>query len=321
MTDHVRKVVLEEHFLTPALAPYAAEIERIIDPEHFKFYKARLFDFDNLRLEEMDKFGIDMSVLSVTTPGVQREPDAQIAVKRAREANDFLAEVISRHPTRFSGFAHLAMQDPKWAADELERGVRDLGLKGALINGHTNGEYLDDPKFSPVWERAESLDVPIYLHPANAMIEPACVEGYPELMGPAWAWGAETASHVLRLVYGGVFDRFPKTNVIIGHMGETLPFVLWRLDSRYRMMRHGKPIKKMPSQYMRENVVITTSGACDFAPLLCSMMSIGSDRIMFSVDYPYESTEDSVRFIENAAISQLDMERICHLNAERILHL
>lgn len=317
----MKKIVLEEHYSTPALAPYAVEIEKIIDPTCFRYYKSRLLDFDDARIAEMDKHGIDMSVLSVTTPGVQVERDKNVAIKKAKEANDFIATVAQRHPTRLSAFAHLALQDPKEAANELERCVRQLSLRGALINGHTNGEYLDDEKFWPVWERAEDLGVPIYLHPANSIDSWRCFEGYPEMLGPSWAWTAETSTHALRIVFGGVFDRFPKATLILGHMGETLPFVLWRLDSRYRMMKHAKSIKKQPSQYVRDNIMITTSGACDVPALLCSLLSLGADRIMFAVDYPYESTEDSVRFISTAPISEIDRAKICHLNAERLLRL
>ncbi len=322
MSGHVKKIVLEEHFNTAALAQYIEkDVATAIQPDFMAYCKERLVDFEQLRLEEMDKYGIDVSVLSVTTPGVQMEPNRDVAVKKAKETNDFLASMIQKHPTRFSGFAHIALQDPKGAADELERAVKQLGLKGALINGHTNGEYLDDEKFYPMWERAEALGVPIYLHPANAMVIPGVLEGYPELSGPGWGWGPETAGHTLRMVCSGLFDRFPKTTVILGHMGEMLPFVLWRLDSRYAMTVHTKQLKKQPSQYIRENVMITTAGAFDAAPLLCSMMSLGADRIMFSVDYPYEYTKDAVHFIENAPISQIDMEKICYGNAQRLLKL
>lgn len=318
----MKKIVLEEHFSTPSLAGYASELEAIIDPTCFKFYKSRLVEFEDVRLQEMDKHGIDMSVLSVTTPGVQVERDRNVAVAKAREANDFLATVIQRHPTRFSGFAHLALQDPTEAANELERSVTQLGLRGAMINGHTNGEYLDEEKFWPLWERAEYLNVPIYLHPANAPDSARCLAGYPEMLGPTWAWGTETATHALRMVFGGLFDRFPKATLILGHMGETLPFVLWRLDSRYKMMKHGAhSIKKMPSQYIRDNIMITTSGACDMPALLCSVLSLGADRIMFSVDYPYESTEEAVSFINTVPVSEADREKICHLNAARLLRI
>jgi 2,3-dihydroxybenzoate decarboxylase len=317
----VRKIALEEHFVTPALAIYAKELGKSIAPEPMQYFKERLFDFDNLRLEEMDKYGIDISVLSVTSPGVQVEPDRKVAVRKAKEANDILAEAIQRHPSRYAGFAHLPLQDPSAAANELERTVRELGFKGALINGHTNGEYLDDEKFSPVWERAESLGVPIYLHPANSPDVPQVLQGYPEFLGAMWGWQMETSSHVMRIIFGGVFDRFPKTTLILGHMGEGLPFWLWRLDSRYVIMYCTKPIKKLPSQYIRDNIVITTTGVDSYPPLFCSMLALGSDRILFSIDYPYESTKEAVEFIDNAPLSDIDREKICHLNAERVLNL
>lgn len=317
----VRKVVLEEHFSHPSLVDYVGDLDQIIDAQHMSYYKSRLLDLEDVRIREMDANGVDVSVLSVTTPGVQVERNRDVAVKRAKDINDHLASVIQRHPKRLSGFCHLALQDPKEAANELERGVTQLGLKGALINGHTNGEYLDDEKFWVVWERAEALGVPIYLHPANSPTVAPSIQGYPEMRGPAWEWGPETAGHALRIIYGGVFDRFPKATLILGHMGEALPFMLWRLDSRYVMMKHGKTIKQLPSQYIRENVIITTSGACDVPALMCSIMALGADRILFSIDYPYESSEEAVQFIENAPISQIDREKICHLNAERILRL
>jgi 2,3-dihydroxybenzoate decarboxylase len=317
----VKKIALEEHYVTPALAIYAKELGKSIAPEPMQYMKERLLDFDTLRLEEMDQYGIDISVLSVTSPGVQVEPDRNVAVRKAKEANDILAKAVQRHPTRYVGFAHLPLQDPLTAADELERTVRELGFKGALINGHTNGEYLEDEKFWPVWERAESLGVPIYLHPANSPDVPQVLKGYPEFLGAMWGWQTETASHVMRIIFGGVFDRFPKTTLILGHMGEGLPFWLWRIDSRYVIMYRTKAIKKLPSQYVRDNIVITTSGVDAFPPLLCSMLALGSDRILFSIDYPYESTKEAVEFIDNAPLSEIDREKICHLNAERVLNL
>ncbi len=316
-----RKIVLEEHFTTPAIAAYATDVVAMVDPSFSKYVGPRLLDFEAMRLADMDKNGIDMCVLSANSPGVQLEPDGVVAVRAAREVNDVLGGYIAKHPKRFSGFAHLAMQNPKEAAAELERCVKHLGMKGALINGHTLGEYYDAEKFWPVWERAEELGVPIYLHPADPTSTPATVEGYPEMFGPGFAWGAETAGHALRIIYGGVFDRFPKATLILGHMGETLPYILWRLDSRYAMMRHKQEIKKRPSEYIRENIMITTAGVFSPEPLLCAIQALGSDRIMFSVDYPYEYSEQAVEFIDNAPISDTDREKICHGNVEQLLGL
>lgn len=321
MTKKLRKIVLEEHFTTPVIAAYATDVVKMVNPAFSEYVRPRLLDFEELRLEDMDRSGIDLCVLSANAPGVQLEGDSRKAVRNAQDANDLLAEQVSRHPTRFAGFAHLALQNPDEAARELERCVGDLGMKGALINGHTNGEYLDDEKFFPVWERAEALDVPLYLHPADPVDVPATVVGYPEMFGPGFAWAGETAGHVLRIIYGGIFDRFPKCTLVIGHMGETLPYTLWRLDSRYAMMRHRNVIQKPPSQYIRENIMITTSGVFSAEPLTCAIQALGADRVMFSVDYPYEHTEEAVRFIEAAPISDEQREQICYGNAKRLLNL
>ncbi len=321
MPDKVKKIILEEHFSTPEVGGYATKVLSTIDHDFIAYVKPRLADIGALRIEDMDKNGIDISVLSVTTPGVQMEPDTAIAVKEAKHLNDLLATQIQQYPTRFAGFGTVALQDPTGAADELERCIKQLGMKGAIVNGHSNGDYLDDPKFFPFWERAESLQVPIYLHPADSPAQASNEQDYPEMAGPGWGWTPETAGHVLRLIYGGVFDRFPRTTVILGHMGETLPFILWRLDSRYKMMQHRYNIKKMPSEYIQQNVMVTTAGSFSDAPLICSVMALGADRIMFSVDYPYEYTEQAVEFIEKAPISASDRENICHGNAERLLKL
>ncbi len=321
MSRKVKKIVLEEHFSTPQVGEYATKVLSTIDPEFIAYVKPRLADIGALRIEDMDKNGIDISVLSVTTPGVQMEPDRDKAVKTAKQLNDLLATQIQQHPARFAGFGTVALQDPSGAADELERCIKQLGMKGIILNGHSNGTYLDDPQFFPVWERAEALRVPIYLHPADSPVQASNETEYPEMAGPGWGWTPETAGHVLRLIYGGVFDRFPRTTVVLGHMGETLPFILWRLDSRYKMMRHRNTIEKMPSEYIQQNVMVTTAGSFSNAPLICSIMALGADRIMFSVDYPYEYTHEAVEFIEKAPISDADREQICHESAEKLLNL
>ena len=216
MANKMRKIVLEEHFSTPKMAAYAADVVSTVDAGFMQYVKPRLMDMDEMRIEDMDRNGLDMCVLSCNAPGVQGERDAAMAVKNAAEINDILAAQMAKHPTRYSGFAHLAMQDPKAAADELERCVKQLNMRGALINGQTNGEYLDAEKFFPVWERAEALAVPLYLHPADAPHKPANEAGYSEMAGPGWAWGAETAGHALRIIYGGVFDKFPKATLVLG---------------------------------------------------------------------------------------------------------
>lgn len=317
----MKKITLEEHFLAPGLQ-FSSAIAGLLNPNFAAQMASKMSDIEQYRLPEMDRNGIDMQVLSLP-PGLQMEKDAATAVKIAKHANDSFAEIVRKHPTRFAGLAALPLQNPEAAADELERSVKQLGLKGAMINGHTHGEIIDEQKFWIVWERAEALQVPIYLHPGST--PPTQVnriyEGYPELLGPTWNWGVEMGTYALRLIFSGLFDTFPKTTLILGHMGEMLPFILWRLDSRAKISPGTRTIKKLPSQYIKENIVITTSGQFAPEPLLCSLITLGADRILFAVDYPFESTEEGVRFIETAPISDGDKEKICHLNAEKLLSL
>jgi 2,3-dihydroxybenzoate decarboxylase len=316
----MRKIALEEHFTTPELAKYVARPTQ--SDTIFADIEKRLADFDQLRLETMDKAGIDVAVLSVTTPGVQSEPDAKLAVGLARSANDRLAREVQKRPRRYAGFAHVAMQDVGAAADELQRAIKDLGFKGALINGQTGGHYLDEDRYLPFWERVQELDVPVYLHPGGLVDHPAMFANRPELNGPTWAWTVETATHALRLVFGGTFKRFPKLKVILGHMGETLPFLLWRFDSRAQL-QVGKEIApgSRPSDIIKRNIVITTAGVCAPGPLVEAIGALGEDSVMFSVDYPYEDTQVAADFIDSAPISEALRAKVCHGNAERLLRL
>jgi 2,3-dihydroxybenzoate decarboxylase len=316
----MRKIALEEHFTTPELAKYVARPTQ--SDSIFADIEKRLADFDQLRLETMDKAGIDVAVLSVTTPGVQSEPDAKLAVGLARSANDLLAREVQKRPRRYAGFAHVAMQDVGAAADELQRAIKDLGFKGALINGQTGGHYLDEDRYLPFWERVQELDVPVYLHPGGLVDHPAMFANRPELNGPTWAWTVETATHALRLVFGGTFKRFPKLKVILGHMGETLPFLLWRFDSRAQL-QVGKEIApgSRPSDIIKRNIVITTAGVCAPGPLVEAIGALGEDSVMFSVDYPYEDTQVAADFIDSAPISEALRAKVCHGNAERLLRL
>ena len=316
----MRKIALEEHFTTPELAKYVARPTQ--SDTIFADIEKRLADFDQLRLETMDKAGIDVAVLSVTTPGVQSEPDAKLAVGLARSANDLLAREVQKRPRRYAGFAHVAMQDAGAAADELQRAIKDLGFKGALINGQTGGHYLDEDRYLPFWERVQELDVPVYLHPGGLVDHPAMFANRPELNGPTWAWTVETATHALRLVFGGTFKRFPKLKVILGHMGETLPFLLWRFDSRAQL-QVGKEIApgSRPSDIIKRNIVITTAGVCAPGPLVEAIGALGEDSVMFSVDYPYEDTQVAADFIDSAPISEALRAKVCHGNAERLLRL
>jgi 2,3-dihydroxybenzoate decarboxylase len=214
-----KKIALEEHFLCPGFEDYWKTTVGDVDPKIIGGVVARLNDFGDQRLEAMYRGGIERAVLSLTGPGVQIERDTTTAIRKAKECNDFLAAEVQKRPHQYSGLAHLAMQDAKAAADELERCMRDLGFCGAMINGHTNGQYLDHPSLHPFWSRVEELDAIIYLHPADPITPSAALEGHRGLRRATWEWGFETGSHALRLIFGGHFDRFPKAKLALGHMG------------------------------------------------------------------------------------------------------
>jgi 2,3-dihydroxybenzoate decarboxylase len=316
----IRKIAFEEHFMAPGFERYSTFL-KFIDPAVAAELVRLLVDVDELRLEEMDKAGIALTILSQTGPGVQGETDTAAAIRGAAENNDYLASRIARHPTRFAGFAALPMQDPKAAADELERAVKQLGFKGALVNGHTHGRYYDDPAYDIVWERLQALDFPLYLHPIDFPKVPQTLEGFPVIQGASWGWGVETGSHALRLLFGGVFDRFPQLKVVLGHMGEGLPFQRWRYDSRFAAYPFGVKLKRKPSEYIGTNILITTSGVCSEAALTGAIGEMGAEAVMFSVDYPYESTAIAADFIENSKLDDKTRALVCHGNAERLFKL
>jgi len=320
-TNRTPKIALEEHFSAPGFAEYSADMTRAIPTEVLAELGAKLTDFDDRRLAEMDAGNIEFVVLSQTMPGVQAETDRAVAIRRARENNEFVAGRVARHSHRFGAFAHVALQDPKMAADELERTVREYGFKGALINGHTLGRYYEGREFDVFWERAEALGVPVYLHPTRFSQVPALLDGMPVLQGAAWGWGVETAGHALRLLFGGVFDRFPKLILLLGHMGEFLPYQRWRMDSRFAAYPMGVTLKRKPSEYIGSNILITTSGVCSAPSLLGAIGEIGPEAVLFSVDYPYESTAEACKFIEDAPLDDRTRALVCSENARRIFKL
>jgi 2,3-dihydroxybenzoate decarboxylase len=319
--SRIRKIALEEHFSGVGFGDYSKAFVSLIDPKVAADLNRRLTDFDEIRLQEMDAAGIDYVILSQTGPGVQVEPDTAQAISRAKANNDFLAAQIARHPDRFGGFAHLPMQDPAAAAAELERAVNELGFKGSLVNGHTNGTYYDDRAYDPFWERMQALDVPLYLHPFNMFDSPHMFNRHPELTGATWGWGVETGTHALRLLFGGVFDRFPDLKIIVGHMGEGLPYLRWRFDSRFAVYPQGVTLKRKPSEYFGRNILITTSGVCSHSALIGAVGEMGAEGVMFSVDYPYEDTATAAHFIETAPLDESTLEMVCHGNAERLFKL
>ncbi len=309
----VSKIALEEHFLAPGYEDYWRPTVGNVDPKVASGILARLTDFGETRLGAMDRAGIARSVLSIAGPGVQSERDPAVAQRRAREANDFLAGEIAKRPDRYYGFAHLAMQDARGAADELERCIRDLKFCGAMINGHTNGQYLDHPSLYPFWERAEELLAPIYIHPADPIAASPALNGYEGLRRSTWEWGFETGSHALRLVFSGLFDRYPRARVMLGHLGETLPYLLWRFDSRAKL--YGVKLGQKPSDYIRQNFVVTTSGMCSAEPLNCAIAALGADRVMFAADYPFEQAEEAGKFMDETPLDEGIRKDIAFSNA------
>jgi len=324
----MRTITVEEHFISPSFlnGPGKEFTERFRTGDaRGKAIYERLQDVGAKRVSEMDAAGIDMQVLSLNSPGVE-QAETDVAISVARDTNDFLADAVKSHPTRFAAFASLPIQAPDKAAEELERTVRQLGFKGALINGHTRGRYLDDKFFSPILERANALNVPIYVHPTRppqAVVE-AIYSGFSPAVNAqfaiaGWGWHIETAIHVIRLMLGGVFDRYPKLQIMIGHLGEGLPFMLPRLGRA--MPQEMTKLERPLADYLRENVHYTFGGFNFPATFLNLLLEVGASRIMFSVDYPYGSMAEARAFLQQLPVSEADRERIAHGNAEKLLGL
>jgi 2,3-dihydroxybenzoate decarboxylase len=286
----------------------------------------RLEDLGSRRIADMDSTGIDVQILSLTSPGVQIFA-AEAAVDLARSANDELAAAITAHPDRYAGLAAIAPQNPAAAAKELERAVRTLKLKGAIVNSHTQGEYLDDPKFWDIFAAAEALDVPVYLHPntpSNAMIQPFMERG---LDGAVFGFAVETGLHALRLVVSGVFDRFPKLRIVLGHLGEGLPYWLSRIDFMHgasvRANRYASQPKlaRKASDYLKENFYYTTSGMAWTPPIRYVQSVMGMDRLMYAMDYPYQFIPEEVNVTDELPIAYEDHKAFYQTNAERVFNL
>ena len=316
--DRCIKIALEEHFSIQALLPKPQQVS-FFDPTVLAQIDALLPDLTEKRLHKMDQAGIAIAVLSQTAPGIQAIVNSETASELAVQANNALHAAIQLHPNRFKGFAALNLQNIESACSELKRCVLELGFVGALVNGSTQGVYLDDPRVDPLWSVLERLDVPLYLHPGLPTNEPASM--VEELAGATWGWCFDTATHALRLIVKGVFDQHPEAKVILGHMGENLPFYLWRLDSRFATTRYLGSISALPSDLFRRHFYITTSGVCDSAALQCSLDSLGVDRIMFATDYPYEDIVLAGEWIDNAPIKPSTKHMICRGTAERLFKL
>ena len=318
----IRKIALEEHFMAPDFVDYWSTTFGNISPELSDKALGALSDFGGRRLDDMDRNGIEFAVLGLAGPGVQAETDTTLATRRAREVNDFLKVEIEKTPKRYGGLAHVAVQDARGAADELERCITQLGFSGVMINGATHGLYLDDPSLEVFWERAAALKAPVYIHPNNPVDHPSMYAGHPELWGPMWSWGVETATHAMRIVTAGVFDRHTDARLILGHMGEAIPFQMWRIDSRWAIAnRQGRTLEHAPSHYIAKNIMVTTSGVCSPEPLQCAVDALGASNVMFSADYPFERTAEASHFIETVNIDETLRQQICWDNAKRILNL
>jgi uncharacterized protein len=323
----MRTIAIEEHFWTPELAPPPGTGPLAMwGPE----IGDRLRDLGQARLDNMDASGIDLQVISHVAPAAQGLAGAE-CVARAREANDRLAAAVTAHPGRFGGFATLPTADPAAAADELERATTELGLAGAMVNSTlgSNGAFLDEPRFAPLLERFERLDVPLYLHPAapSAALHEALYHGLPaavagRLATGAWGWHAEAGLHVLRMIATGVFDRYPGLRMIIGHCGEMVPFMLDRIDAMLDPARLGPPgLALKPSEYFLRNIWVTTSGLFSLPPVLCTIAVLGVDRVLFSVDYPFGGNPAGRALLDALPLAPADKAKIAGGNAERVLRL
>lgn len=317
-----RTITLEEHFATPAFIDGPGRWHK--DRPQAASLIEKLCDLGDIRIADMDAAGIDVQVLSLVAPGVE-QLDATESIDMASDINDILGEAVHHHPDRFAGFANLATAAPDTAADELERVVREYGFIGGLVNGHTRGRYLDDESFWPILERAEALKVPLYIHPIQPPQQ--VVETYytgnfstkvtAQLSRAGWGWHIETAVHVLRLILSGVFDRYPGLQIIIGHLGEALPFMLPRMNRALPM--ELTELERPLGAYLRENLYYTISGFNFLAPFLDLYYEVGADRIMFSADYPFGSNSEARTFLDQMPVSPTDREKIAHGNAEALM--
>lgn len=320
----ISKIALEEH-LAPPENMDATRYMGAVSPGPGKPFQVRSSSPADL-LAEMDANGIEMSVLSLRSSTIESTPLKQTAIELARRSNDYLAQVVAKHPTRFQAFAALPMQDPEAAAHELLRSVRELGFRGAMVKGFSQvgdtAAYYDLPQYWDFWGTVESLGVPFYLHPRYPLkTGMEAMEGHPWLRGSVWFFGVETATHALRLMASGLFDQYPKLTIILGHLGETLPNVIWRIDHRLKGESANIPAKKTFTDYLRNNFYVTTSGNFYTPALTNAIATMGADRILFSVDFPYEQTHEAAEWFDHAEIGDTDRTKIARTNAQKLLKL
>lgn len=317
------KIGLEEHF---SLADTLADSSGFVGPDTWTMLSRRLQDFQGERIEQMDANGIERMLLSLNAPALQAIPDGTRAAEIMRRTNDALAEQCAKRPDRFSGLAALAMHDAEVAARELERCVTQLGFRGALVNGYTqkndkeNCVYYDIRDYWDFWATCEKLDVPFYLHPREPSQRRA-YEGHPWLIGPAYGFAAETGLHALRLMGSGLFDAHPRLTIILGHLGEGLPYNLYRTDQRIAWSPMGYPAKRKISEYFAENFYMTTAGNFRTQTLIDAILEVGADRILFSTDYPFEDAGEAATWFDQCSISEADRRKIGRTNALALFKL
>jgi 5-carboxyvanillate decarboxylase len=323
--DHYQRIAVEEAYMIPEIAALdSSRVPGRSDTSKLRAYIMKsLLDLGDDRIKAMDEDGIATQVCLLAGIGLQ-DIDPVQGNELAALANDRLAETAHKYPGRITGLAAFAPRDPARACRELERAVKILGLKGGIVNSHSLGEYLDDRKFWPIFETVQTMDVPIYIHPRDPspqMIKPFEVFGFKV----GWSWAAEVGTHIIRLIGNGVFDQFPRLRIVIGHMGEGLPFFLDRIDNRYfwehEMAALPPKLKRKPSDYIRDNIVVTTSGMNFTAPLLMTIQTLGIDNVLFAADYPFERVRESVEAVDNLAIADRDKEKRDSLNAKRVFGL
>lgn len=324
----MRIVTLEDHFETPLYAekmpPDALRQRWYRDRSKHLGHdmEAELKDIGASRIAAMDAAGIDLQILSLTAAGAQAF-EGELAIQIATDANDRMHGAIKAWPGRFGAFAALPTAEPQAAVRELDRAVKQLGFQGAMINSHTRGSFLDDQKYWPILERAQQLDVPIYLHPSqpHPMLMASYFKGFEDLARPAWGFMVDASMHFLRLMFSGAFDTFPRLRIILGHLGEGLPFAMDRLLDHTGYVAQWRGLKRTPAECLRENLTVTTSGNFSVPPTLCTILMLGADNVMFSVDWPYESNLVGVDYLKRLPVSADDLEKIAHGNATRILKL
>lgn len=321
------KIALEEHFAIPDTLQDSAGF---VPDSYWTELSARLLDIHEKRLKLMDEYGIEMMLLSLNAPAVQAIPDPKKANDIAVKANDWLAEQVAKRPDRFQGLAALPMQDPDMATRELQRCIKDLGFVGSLVNGFSQvndpdvAVYYDLKQYWSFWAECEKLDAPFYLHPRNPLPKDAKIyDGHPWLLGPTWAFGQETAVHALRLMASGLFDQHPNLKIVLGHMGEGLPYSMWRVDNRNAWVKVPPryPAKKKLGEYFQNNFWLTTSGNFRTQTLIDAILEIGADRILFSTDWPFENIDHAADWFDVATISEADRIKIGRTNTEALFKL